>query len=186
MNAPTTQLTERAPMPAKWVGRIFAELQGNYGSKFLSMWATGETLPNGSDAGLSIAMQVWGQKLAGFSDKPEAIKAQQLLDDGAPLPLPELEPGARGPRQLPAAVVLLDQMRPTGANPMRGQTTVDLLSDLFVAYGCTLGLDLAAVDHGQADGEVAFSHVRNQLSRLFVLLQRMKYLNGLFIFQFRF
>ncbi len=89
MSLPSTQLTERAPMPAKWVSRIFAELQGNYGSKFLSMWATGEVLPNGSDAGLSIAMQVWGQKLAGFSDKPEAIKAVLSNLPAFPPTLPE-------------------------------------------------------------------------------------------------
>jgi hypothetical protein len=89
MSLPSTQLTERAPMPAKWVSRIFAELQGNYGSKFLGMWATGETLPNGTDAGLSIAMQVWGQKLAGFADKPEAIKSVLATLPTFPPTLPE-------------------------------------------------------------------------------------------------
>ena len=77
MNAPTLarQQTQRSPLPDAWVRKLFAELHGNYGSRWLAMWATGEKLADGSDAGIAVAMRVWAEKLAGFADKPEAIKA---------------------------------------------------------------------------------------------------------------
>jgi hypothetical protein len=76
MNAPmTTQQAQRpTALPDAWVRKLFAELHGNYGSRWLTMWATGEKLADGSDAGVAVAMRVWAEKLAGFSDKPEAIK----------------------------------------------------------------------------------------------------------------
>lgn len=40
------------------------------------------------------------------------------------LTIDAVDPAATEPRQDPAAVVLLNAMRPTNANPMRGQTTV--------------------------------------------------------------
>lgn len=72
-NAVTSQ--QRQPLPETWVRKLFAEMHGNYGSRWLSMWATGEKLADGSDAGVAVAMRVWAEKLAGFADKPEAIKA---------------------------------------------------------------------------------------------------------------
>lgn len=38
------------------------------------MWKTGQTLPDGNDAGVVNAMAEWGKKLAGFAEQPERIK----------------------------------------------------------------------------------------------------------------
>lgn len=69
-----TRLTSRPPLPSHWVARIFRELQGYYGSRFLDMWRVGQLLPDGQDAGIANAKQVWGEKLAGFADQPDRIK----------------------------------------------------------------------------------------------------------------
>jgi len=64
-------------------------MQGNYGSRFLNQWKTGQQLPDGSDVGIKNAMATWAKKLAGFADMPDAIKA--VLDYLPPDPpsLPE-------------------------------------------------------------------------------------------------
>ena len=38
-------------LPDGWIQRIFATMQGTYGTRFLNMWKTGQTLPDGTDAG---------------------------------------------------------------------------------------------------------------------------------------
>lgn len=53
-------------------------MQGNYGSRFLNQWKTGQTLPDGTDAGLKNAMACWADKLGGFSEQPERIR--RVLD----------------------------------------------------------------------------------------------------------
>lgn len=60
------------------MGKIFQELQGNYGTRFLNQWKTGQTLADGSDAGVVNAMAMWGKKLSGFADQPERIR--KVLD----------------------------------------------------------------------------------------------------------
>lgn len=61
-----------------WVRKLFAELQGNYGARFLDMWRSGQTDSNGDDVGLQNAMALWAEKLGGFRDKPGAIR--RVLD----------------------------------------------------------------------------------------------------------
>ena len=68
----------RNPLPDLWVARIFQAMQGNYGTRFLNQWKTGQTLPDGTDAGVKNAMAFWADKLGGFSDQPERIK--RVLD----------------------------------------------------------------------------------------------------------
>lgn len=70
--------TSAQALDPRWVGKIFQELQGNYGTRFLNQWKTGQTLPDGSDAGVVNAMAMWGKKLAGFADQPERIR--RVLD----------------------------------------------------------------------------------------------------------
>lgn len=76
-------------LPERWVAKIFAELQGNYGTRFLSQWQTGQALPDGRDAGLVNAMAMWARKLGGFADHADAIRA--VLDNlpDTPPSLPE-------------------------------------------------------------------------------------------------
>ena len=64
-------------------------MQGNYGSRFLNQWKTGQKHPDGDDIGVRNAMAVWAKKLGGFSEIPDAIKA--VLDNLPPEPpsLPE-------------------------------------------------------------------------------------------------
>lgn len=57
-----------------WVRKLFAELQGSYGTRFLDMWRTGQTNVDGDDVGLQNAMSLWAEKLGGFRDRPEAIR----------------------------------------------------------------------------------------------------------------
>lgn len=75
-------------LPDKWVGKIFQELQGNYGSRFLNQWKTGQSLPDGSDAGVRNAMNVWAEKLGGFVETPEVFGAvlASLPEDPPALP----------------------------------------------------------------------------------------------------
>lgn len=79
----------RQPLSQRWVAKIFQELQGNYGTRFLNQWKTGQTLDDGTDAGVVNAMSEWGKKLAGFADKPECIR--RALDNlpGDPPSLPQ-------------------------------------------------------------------------------------------------
>lgn len=76
-------------LPHSWVNKIFMELQGHYGTRFLNMWKTGIPMPDGADQGLMNAMDVWSRKLGGFRDHPEVIK--RVLETLPPSPpsLPE-------------------------------------------------------------------------------------------------
>ena len=76
--------TSRQPLPGQWVSRIFQTLQGNYGSRFLNQWKIGQVLPDGQDAGLVNAKNVWAEKLSGFANQPERIK--RVLDSLPPDP----------------------------------------------------------------------------------------------------
>lgn len=66
-------------LPDNWVQKIFATMQGNYGSKFLNMWKTGQILPDGNDAGIVNAMNHWAEKLGGYHDHPDTIR--KVLDN---------------------------------------------------------------------------------------------------------
>lgn len=61
-------------LPEAWVQRIFATMQGHYGTRFLNMWRTGQTLPDGNDAGVVNAMNHWAEKLGWYVNSPETIK----------------------------------------------------------------------------------------------------------------
>lgn len=61
-------------LPDAWVQKIFATMQGHYGTRFLNMWRTGQDLPDGRDAGMVNAMNHWAEKLGGYKDHPETIK----------------------------------------------------------------------------------------------------------------
>lgn len=75
---------ESKRLPDAWVQRIFAAMQGNYGTRFLNMWKTGQILPDGNDAGIVNAMNNWAEKLGGFIDRPDVIK--QVLGNLPPEP----------------------------------------------------------------------------------------------------
>ena len=62
-------------LPDAWVQRIFATMQGHYGTRFLNMWRTGQTLPDGNDAGVVNAMNHWAEKLGWYVNSPDTIKA---------------------------------------------------------------------------------------------------------------
>ena len=79
--------------------KLFAELQGNYGTRFLDMWRSGVTDTNGDDVGLQNAMALWAEKLAGFRERPDAIR--RVLDT-----LP------KHPPTLPEFVALIRQSCP--------------------------------------------------------------------------
>ena len=78
MDISAGQSTLRHPLPMGWVRKLFAELQGNYGTRFLDMWRSGQTNVDGDDVGLQNAMSLWAERLGGFRDKPEAIR--RVLD----------------------------------------------------------------------------------------------------------
>lgn len=61
-------------LPDAWVQRIFAAMQGNYGTRFLNMWRTGQILPDGNDAGVLNAMNHWAERLANYHANPDAIR----------------------------------------------------------------------------------------------------------------
>ena len=74
MDMSAGQSTLRHPLPLGWVRKLFAELQGNYGTRFLDMWRSGQADTNGDDVGLQNAMDMWAEKLAGFRERPDAIR----------------------------------------------------------------------------------------------------------------
>lgn len=92
----------RQPLPAIWINKIFATMQGHYGSRFVNMWKTGDHLPNGQDAGYANAQRTWAEKLAGFEDHPECIA--YVLDNlpDTPPTLPQFQDLCRrAPRKEP-------------------------------------------------------------------------------------
>lgn len=72
-------------IPASWVDRIFARLQGVYGREFTGQFSVIDQ--NGHDIGLENAKTVWGQELGCFAYNSDAI-AFALLN------LPERAPNA--------------------------------------------------------------------------------------------
>ena len=78
MDMSAGQSTLRQPLKRSWVRKLFAELQGNYGTRFLDMWRSGVTDTNGDDVGLQNAMDMWAENLAGFRERPDAIR--RVLD----------------------------------------------------------------------------------------------------------
>ena len=61
-------------LPDSWIQKIFSTMQAYYGQKFILMWRTGQILPDGQDAGLVNAMNVWAERLAGYKESPETLK----------------------------------------------------------------------------------------------------------------
>lgn len=83
---PSTETTSPA-LPDHWVAKLFGELQGNYGKKFISMWASG-VMVNGEDSGLLIARKTWAKKLAPWISRGDVIRA--VLDNLPPTKVPDL------------------------------------------------------------------------------------------------
>lgn len=86
MNAPlpTSATSQARPsaLPDAWVERLFERLAALYGSRFADLW-------RGTDA--ENVKAVWAEKLAGFHDRPEVLKAALDACDDKPWPptLPE-------------------------------------------------------------------------------------------------
>jgi hypothetical protein len=72
-------------LPASWVDRIFARLQGVYGREFTSQFSFVDS--TGNDIGLANAKGVWAEELGCFALNPDAISF-------ALLNLPERSPNA--------------------------------------------------------------------------------------------
>ena len=73
-------------LPEGWIQRIFATMQGNYGTRFMNQWKTGQTLPDGSDAGVVNAMNHWAEKMGGTSAATIKRALEQLPEDPPTLP----------------------------------------------------------------------------------------------------
>ena len=69
-----SEISKPNKLPEAWVQRIFATMQGHYGTRFLNMWKTGQVLSDGNDAGMVNAMHHWGERLAWYVNSPETIK----------------------------------------------------------------------------------------------------------------
>lgn len=86
MNAPVAA-SETSPasvrmLPDSWIERLFGRLEGLYGAKFHDAW-------RGTDT--ENVKRTWAEKLGGFADRPEALKAALDACDDKPWPptLPE-------------------------------------------------------------------------------------------------
>jgi len=73
-------------LPEKWIQRIFAAMQGNYGTRFMNQWKTGQVLPDGSDAGVVNAMNHWAEKMGGISAATIKRALENLPEDPPSLP----------------------------------------------------------------------------------------------------
>jgi hypothetical protein len=95
-------------LPESWIERIFARMQGIYGSQFLSKFTY---IQDGIDVGMENAKKVWADELGGFADKPEALAyaLKNLPNDFPPNALEFAEICRRAPRkELPALEVKYD------------------------------------------------------------------------------
>ena len=84
--------------------RVFKTLQGMYGSLFLSKFSTGKVLPNGGDAGVISARDVWAVSLQRFDAGTVGTALDRVLTD-----FPEFPPS------LPQFVALCHACRPREA-----------------------------------------------------------------------
>jgi len=73
-------------LPDGWIQRIFGTMQGNYGSRFMNQWKTGQTLPDGTDAGVVNAMNHWAEKMGGTSAATIKRALEQLPEEPPSLP----------------------------------------------------------------------------------------------------
>jgi len=73
-------------LPDGWIQRIFATMQGNYGTRFMNQWKTGQVLPDGSDAGVVNAMNHWADKMGGTSAATIKRALENLPEDPPSLP----------------------------------------------------------------------------------------------------
>lgn len=75
-------VSDKRVLPPAWIERLFAHMSASYGSKFADLW-------RGAD--LAEVKSLWAEKLGGFHDRPEAIKAALNALDEKPFPptLPE-------------------------------------------------------------------------------------------------
>lgn len=126
-------------MPMRYVRKIFAELAGNYGTRFLNQWKTGQVLGDGSnageDAGVVNAMAVWARKLHGFTDRPAAIRA--VLDNlpEEPPSLPTFYSLLTGAARRENMSVLKIAHRMTSEERDRAQEAADKLAEVWKNRG---------------------------------------------------
>ena len=73
-------------LPDGWIQKVFATMQGNYGTRFMNQWKTGQTLPDGSDAGVVNAMNHWSEKMGGTSAATIKRALEQLPEEPPSLP----------------------------------------------------------------------------------------------------
>lgn len=107
-----TEQSKRSPLPDHWIERIFARMQGLYGSLWLDRWRSGELEERAGqrfDRGLLLAKATWADELGGFVQAPERIARALEACRHRPLPptLPEFlelcrQSGADAPKRLPA------------------------------------------------------------------------------------
>jgi len=74
------------------VRRLFAELQGLYGSRWIDMWKLGQVRESdGADLGLLNAQDVWAKALGGFADHLDILRQALQACHSRPFPptLPE-------------------------------------------------------------------------------------------------
>lgn len=85
-------------LPDSWVSKIFARLEGRYGSLFLDRW-------RGCD--MENVRATWAEELGGFRDQPERIAyaLKSLADQPFPPTLPEFIAACRrAPANQPLAL----------------------------------------------------------------------------------
>jgi len=70
----------QAPMPVDVVNNIFKVFHGFYGNLFLSKFSTGEVDPQGGDAGIVSARQIWGHGLRDFDAGTVKAALGQCMD----------------------------------------------------------------------------------------------------------
>jgi hypothetical protein len=73
-------------LPEGWIQRVFATMQGHYGTRFLNMWKTGQVLADGADAGVVNAMNHWSEKMGGTSAETIKRALEQLPEEPPTLP----------------------------------------------------------------------------------------------------
>ena len=153
-------------LPDAWISRIFEELSGLYGSKFTAMWR---------ETDLTNVKRVWAKRLAGFSDKPDAIRSALDSCDarGFPPTCPEFLSDCRvaalriGPKVLALPEPQIDpEVAAARARQVQRQAEKAIRQPLSYAYALKIMNDIASGVVVMSDSEKFACEALRNLAKL--------------------
>lgn len=138
-------------LPSQWIDRIFARLQGIYGTQFTSKFSR---IESGVDVGLLNAKDVWSEELGGFSDRGESIAyaLKNLPSDFCPNAIEFRELCRRAPKKEAPALT----HKPTAEELDHQRVMAKRLGDAIGAGKIQDGIDTHWATHPRSPAHLAF------------------------------